>query len=508
MTDNADTEEAARPVVFLSYAWTTPTYRRRVLALAARLESDGAHTVTDATDLHPGDDVDHYMERMVNDPDVDKVILVCNPEYKRKADAREGGVGTESQIVSGEVYRQGTDPERRRKFVAVVMDRGDDGTAPTPTYYGSRRYLDLSDEEIAEDEYAELVNFVHGNPPRPRPTPGPAPADVVAPSARSLGTSTRQSRAVRALRAGDASATAALTDYFDTFASNLVAFEITLEDHPESGDGADVGQLVYDRAEELKPYRDEAVAVFEAVAAFKPDAESIDVVRRFFERLAARFEPAPRATERAGTRAFDWETDPFKLLWEELFLYAVAALLDRERYGAVERLTGAGYLFAQRGQRTVRPFWALQRGATALHHHYGRDGARPAVPMKLWLEGRADHPRIGYDDLVEADLVLFLNHHIRSGEPEVAGSRKRQERGRWYPNTSTGWERTYEPTPFFLRAGADLRAALPALGAEDEAGTRELFGRIEREELTAPAVNHWTISFGTITNAKRIAESA
>ena len=496
---------SARPRAFLSYAWTDPSYKRRVLALADRLESDGVHVVVDAQDLHPGDDTDHYMERMVNDPDISKVLLLCNPEYKRKADAREGGVGTESQIVSGAVYEQGTDPERRRRFVAVVMDRDEDGDAPTPTYYGRRRYLDLSDEAIAEDEYAELVNFVHGNPPRPRAPAGPAPADVVSPQSRTLGTSTRQSRAMRALRNGETSASAALTDYLDTFAENLSTFDITPADHPESGERASAGAVVHRVTQEMKPYRDEVVAVFEAVAAYKPDQESIDALRRFFERLATLSLPTPRQTESMGSRVFSWEGDAFALLWEELFLYATACLLGRERYDAVDRLTGAGYLVVHRGERKIRPFWALQRGAEMLGAHYEASGKRWVSPTNAWLYERADYPGIPFDALVEADVVLYLNYHVRRDEPEIAGSRKRQNVGHWNPSTAVGWDSVYSATPVFLRAEYELVAVMPALGAEDEAATRELFSRIARDEFGGPRLEGWVVSMATITNAKRIA---
>ena len=57
----------------------------------------------DVYDLPKGADKYHFMERAVKE-EVSKVIVLCNPLYKEKSDNREGGVGTESTIISSEVY--------------------------------------------------------------------------------------------------------------------------------------------------------------------------------------------------------------------------------------------------------------------------------------------------------------------------------------------------------------------------------------------------------------------
>ena len=44
------------------------------------------------------------MERMVNDSTISHVIIICDKIYSEKADSRKTGVGTETQIISKEVY--------------------------------------------------------------------------------------------------------------------------------------------------------------------------------------------------------------------------------------------------------------------------------------------------------------------------------------------------------------------------------------------------------------------
>ena len=41
---------------------------------------------------------------MVTDAEIKKVILICDKAYADKTDGRTGGVGTEAQIISGEIY--------------------------------------------------------------------------------------------------------------------------------------------------------------------------------------------------------------------------------------------------------------------------------------------------------------------------------------------------------------------------------------------------------------------
>lgn len=52
--------------------------------------------VLDKWDLREGHDAYAFMERMVNDSQIRKVVLVCDEVYARKADGRSGGVGTEA----------------------------------------------------------------------------------------------------------------------------------------------------------------------------------------------------------------------------------------------------------------------------------------------------------------------------------------------------------------------------------------------------------------------------
>src|ERR1700679_3892631 len=92
------------PKVFISYSWKPEENRLKTLSLAERLTSDGVNVIIDVWNLSEGQDKFHFMEQMVNNPEVKKVLLICNKDYTDKANKKSGGVGVESLIISPEIY--------------------------------------------------------------------------------------------------------------------------------------------------------------------------------------------------------------------------------------------------------------------------------------------------------------------------------------------------------------------------------------------------------------------
>ena len=89
------------PKVFISYSWSSSD---RVLELAERLMANGVNVILDKWDLKEGHDKYAFMEQSVNNPEVDKVLIICDKAYADKANNREGGVGDETVIISTEIY--------------------------------------------------------------------------------------------------------------------------------------------------------------------------------------------------------------------------------------------------------------------------------------------------------------------------------------------------------------------------------------------------------------------
>jgi hypothetical protein len=123
--------------IFISYGWSNPTHEQWVIDLANELTESGVHVILDKWDLKEGHDSVAFMEKMVTDPQITKVAMICDEIYAAKADGRSGGVGTETQIISREVYEN----QEQGKFVAIIPQRDAQGKAYLPTYYKSRIYI-------------------------------------------------------------------------------------------------------------------------------------------------------------------------------------------------------------------------------------------------------------------------------------------------------------------------------------------------------------------------------
>ena len=104
--DLTETPASPSPRTFISYSWTSPAHGQWVMDLATQLVESGVDVILDKWNLREGHDAVQFMESMVTDPNVTKVIVISDKTYAEKADARKGGVGTESQIISPEIYKK------------------------------------------------------------------------------------------------------------------------------------------------------------------------------------------------------------------------------------------------------------------------------------------------------------------------------------------------------------------------------------------------------------------
>ena len=144
------------PKLFMSYSWSNQTHQQWVIDLATDLRESGIDVILDKWDLKEGHDAISFMEKMVTDPEIKKVAIVSDQTYAAKANSRAGGVGTETQIISKEVY----DNQSQEKFVVIVSEKDDEGKPFLPTYYNSRLYIDLSEEDRYSENFDQLLRWV------------------------------------------------------------------------------------------------------------------------------------------------------------------------------------------------------------------------------------------------------------------------------------------------------------------------------------------------------------
>lgn len=146
------------PKVFISYAWGTEDYQAKVLSFATDLMNDGIDVVLDRWSLKEGNDTYAFMEQSVTDLTITNVLILLDPNYEKKANGRDGGVGTETQIISPEIYNK----VKQEKFLPVIFERGTNGEIPKPQYLKTMLHFDLSQEGKYDSEYQRLVKRLYG----------------------------------------------------------------------------------------------------------------------------------------------------------------------------------------------------------------------------------------------------------------------------------------------------------------------------------------------------------
>ncbi len=170
--------KAKRPSAFISYSRDSDEHRQWVADLVARLDAEGVDLAFDDRNLHPGDQLPHFMESAVRESDF--ALIVCTPRFKAKSDARQGGAGYEANIMTAELCTGASE----RKFIAILREGA--ASEALPSWLLGKKYVDLRDDPYSEECYGELIAAIRGLLPN-------------APSLRDFATSSSQHLAPEAV---------------------------------------------------------------------------------------------------------------------------------------------------------------------------------------------------------------------------------------------------------------------------------------------------------------------
>ena len=159
-----------RPTVFLSYSWDNEKHQRWVVKLASDLIRNGIKVLLDVWDLPEfGDDLPFFMERGIRDATF--VLIICTPRYVKRANARSGGVGSETVIITGESYQT----EYSAKFIPVVRKKEVNMKDSLPDYLKTKYALDFTLEEDYDARFQDLLRKILKVPRYKRPKLGDLP---------------------------------------------------------------------------------------------------------------------------------------------------------------------------------------------------------------------------------------------------------------------------------------------------------------------------------------------
>lgn len=328
--------------IFISYSWGSKEHQDWVVNLGRRLMNDTVDVVLDKWSLKDGHDIHSFMEEMVKSNDIFRVLIVSDSKYKEKADEREGGVGTETQIITPNIYSN----QKQDKFIPLVLDRDEDGNPCLPIYLASRKYIDFSKEEHFEDSYEELLRNILEAPAIPKPKLGSRPPVYITENKINLSETNSKIRSIEnQIKKTQSLNQKYLIDFTETFLDNL--WEFRLKEVPQ--DIKSYGELLVENLRSYKPLREDFIKFIDLVSGdeFKIDS---DIIIDFFENAPTYQKPK----ENLGS----WnpaEFDIFKIIFHELYLYVVAVCLKNKDYNLLSDILNSKYFIKDPYSRSQEP---------------------------------------------------------------------------------------------------------------------------------------------------------
>ena len=161
----AEKESSDNPKVFISYSWDNEEHKEWVLNLADRLCNDGIDVILDRYYLKPGKNLPHFVETSISK--AERIIIVFTPNYKLKADKRDGGVGYEYSIMNADLYKNQT---ANKKIIPVL--RTGSKAESIPAFMQQFIHIDIRNNDNFETSYIDLLREILNEPAIQKPEIG------------------------------------------------------------------------------------------------------------------------------------------------------------------------------------------------------------------------------------------------------------------------------------------------------------------------------------------------
>lgn len=406
------------PKVFISYSWHPEENKIRVQQLARRLMSDGVDVILDVWSLKDGQDKYVFMEKMVTDSDINKVLIICNKDYAEKADCRKGGVGTESTIMSDEIYSKA----EQTKFLPVVFEKGNDGMIYKPHFLKSRIHIDMSSDDCYEMGYEQLLRDIFDKPLIKKPALGTMPAFLETDEPILLSTAKEQ-RFLKVKNEESSSFKDWVERYLEKLIVSLGQFKISFR----GGNAKDLVDLIEKSIDSMQVVTNDFINFLETVSA-NEECKGEQFVD-FFENLLQYYEDNNIALPTSDSVSY-LVNDNYRFFNYELFLSFASIMLKHQRFDIIRDVVSADFcILSNRMGREVMPLnyvefqkynYTLDRFKKNLTNSNLISEA--ATLLKSKMEGKL------FEKMVEADILLYYLSLVYVKTEEVYDT--------WYPELS------------------------------------------------------------------------
>lgn len=413
------------PKVFISYSWHPEKNKIWVQRLAERLIQDGVNVKLDVWDLKHGHDKYVFMEQMVKDSDIKKVLVICNEDYARKADDRTGGVGTESTIMSSDIYSLA----EQTKFIPILVEKKN-GEPCLPTFLKSRMYIDMSSNDIYELGYDQLLRDIYEKPLLRKPALGKMPSYLAADEPVLLSTAYEQ-RMLKEKVAESTNLQTLIARYCDKLIEALDQFKVTFRGDKTS----DLIEMIEKSIASMQVVNNDFMTFVDTVAS-NTECTGKQFVD-FFEKLLQYYEDKDIELA-SSTDSWHLCNDNYRFFNYELFLSFAAIMLKYERFDIIKEVVDTDYcILSNRLGRQIKAlnFAEFQKHNYTLDYYKGNNGYSSSSQVANLMRNYGGDK---FNTWVEVDILLYYLSLIY-GKP---GDRMSM----WYPTLSI-YNRAFEILP-------------------------------------------------------------
>lgn len=400
------------PKVFISYSWSNKTHQEYVKHIADRLIDDNVDVILDIYDLKEGDDKYVFMESMLTDETVTHILVLCDKEYAKKADGRLAGVGTESQIISSEIYEKTT----QSKFIPIVCEYNEEGEPYLPVFMKTRIWINFSSIELENENWEQLIRLLYGKPQFTKPERGktpsyilnekPTPADGIYTKYQTFKNAVNQDRK-------------GINHYRSDFLEACIQFsdKLRVRENP----AGNIAEIIIAKYESLIVVRDYVCDWILFESAIASESEFSEILIDFFEKM--------RELKSRPSEINSWNEswfDGHAIFVFETFLYSIASLIKSNKYKVLYELLHAHYIIPITDSNSVgkfEQFPCFQTFCDAIQSELAPNGQKLLSPVAELIKRHSNRQDIPFNDLIQADLLSVF---VATTMPDAY----------WYPQLS------------------------------------------------------------------------
>ena len=377
------------PKVFVSYSRTNQLYATKVLYIAKRLVQDGIDVVLDKWNLNPGEKLHQFMESCISDETIDAILICSDKIYKEKANTRSGGVGTETTIITSEIYDENT----RQKFLPIVLEKDEKNKPFLPTYIKDFIYFDFSNDNNLESELQRLIMFLYGIPEYQKPELGNPPKYLFTRSDKMMGLQV----ALTNIKNCDELKTNKIIVLIDSFTSE---FEKALYDLRITKDEKLTGSLIVEKIDLTKEFIDIYLDCASYIITTNIDFGKF--VSNFIERIYNSFSDI---NYEIYTEPY---SDHYKFLVWEMFLSSVAIMYHFSRFDDIKSVIDHTYNIRTQRNSLGYPntFIIFQPGLAYVDEVYKKEKDLKSLSCTADIMSKRSHSGLSNDEIAFADVFL------------------------------------------------------------------------------------------------------